>query len=156
MALVVILGTLMASGAHAGTDVPPQRKRALLAWLKAGTYQSAFTPEPEPHTSMSAHGPYVRTWYSPMLTEDLRAGRSTFRKGAAMVKELHLEGPNAPPVGYSVMHKLRSRSGPTGDGWLFYETFDGTNDAVSFGRGLAVCTGCHRSGIDYLRSAFRP
>jgi len=50
MALVVMLGTLMASGAHAGTDVPPQRKRALLAWLKAGTYQSAFTPEPEPHT----------------------------------------------------------------------------------------------------------
>ena len=56
-----------------------------------------------------------------------------------MVKELYLEGPNAPPVGYSVMRKLRSRSGPTGDGWLFY-----------------VCTGCHRSGIDYLRSAFRP
>jgi len=84
MALVVMLGTLMASGAHAGTDVPPQRKRALLAWLKAGTYQSAFTPEPEPHTS------------------------------------------------------------------------DGTNDAVSFGRGLAVCTGCHRGGIDYLRSTFRP
>ena len=80
MALVVILGTLMASGAHAGTDVPPQRKRALLAWLKAGTYQSAFTPEPEPHTSMSAHGPYVRTWYSPMLTEDPRDGRSTFRR----------------------------------------------------------------------------
>jgi hypothetical protein len=156
MALVVMLGTLMASGAHAGTDVPPQRKRALLAWLKAGTYQSAFTPEPEPHTSMSAHGPYVRTWYSPVLTEDLRAGRSTFRKGAAMVKELYLEGPNAPPVGYSVMRKLRSRSGTTGNGWLFYETFDGTNDAVSFGRGLAVCTGCHRSGIDYLRSTFRP
>jgi len=54
------------------------------------------------------------------------------------------------------MRKLRSRSGPTGRGWLFYETFDGTNGAVSFGRGLAVCTGCHRSGVDYLRSTFRP
>src|SRR6266478_2055600 len=123
---------------------------------KLGPIQSAFTPEPEPHTSMSAHGPYVRTWYSPMLTEDLRAGRIPFRKGAAMVKELYLRGPDEPPVGYSVMRKLRSRSGPTGRGWLFYETFDGTNDAVSFGRGLAVCTGCHRTGVDYLRSAFRP
>src|SRR6266478_6631127 len=44
MALVVILGTLMASGAHAGTDVPPQRKRALLAWLKAGTYSERVHP----------------------------------------------------------------------------------------------------------------
>lgn len=24
------------------------------------------------------------------------------------------------------------------------------------GRGLGVCTGCHRSGVDFLRSAFRP
>jgi hypothetical protein len=155
-ALVMLLGTLLASGAHAGTPLPPQGKRALLAWLKAGTYASSFTPEPEVHASTSAHGPYVRTWYSAVLTEDLRAGRVPFRRGAAMVKELYLDGPTAPPVGYSVMRKLRSRSGPTGQGWLFYETFDGRNDAVSFGRGLAVCTGCHRSGVDFLRSAFRP
>ncbi len=156
-AAVILLGTLMASSARAASlAVPPQGKRALLAWLKAGTYQTTFTPEPEPHASMSAHGPYVRTWYSPMLTEDLRAGRIPFRKGAAMVKELYLRGPDEPPVGYSVMRKLRSRSRLTGRGWLFYETFDGTNDAVSFGRGLAVCTGCHRTGVDYLRSAFRP
>ena len=113
-ALVVLLETLLASGAHAGTALPPQGKRALLAWLKAGTYASSFTPEPEPHSSTSAHGPFVRTWYSPVLTEDLRAGRVAFR------------------------------------------TFDGRNDAVSFGRGLAACTGCHRSGVDFLRSAFRP
>ena len=73
-----------------------------------------------------------------------------------MVKELYLDGPTAPPVGYSVMRKLRSRSGPTGRGWLFYETFDGRNTAASFGRGLVVCTGCHRSGVDFLLSSFRP
>ena len=154
-ALVVLLGTLLASGAHAGA-LPPQGKRALLAWLKAGAYASSFTPEPEPHPSTSAHGPFVRTWYSTVLTEDLRDGRVPFRRGAAMVKELYLDGPTAPPVGYSVMRKLLSHSGPTGWGWLFYETFDGRNDAVSFGRGLAVCTGCHRSGVDFLRSTFRP
>jgi hypothetical protein len=25
-----------------------------------------------------------------------------------------------------------------------------------FGRGLAVCAGCHWDGTDFLRSAFRP
>jgi hypothetical protein len=50
-ALVLLLGTLLASGAHAGTPLPPQGKRALLAWLKAGAYASSFTPEPEPHSS---------------------------------------------------------------------------------------------------------
>ena len=33
---------------------------------------------------------------------------------------------------------------------------NGTNSAFSFGRGLPVCTGCHQTGVDYLRSAFRP
>src|SRR5262249_49500836 len=84
-ALGVLLGTLLAPGAHAGTALPPQGKRALLAWLKAHTYATSFTPEPEVHASISAHGPYVRTWYSPVLTEDLRAGRVPFRRGAAMV-----------------------------------------------------------------------
>jgi len=42
-ALVVLLGTLLASGAHAGA-LPPHGKRALLVWLKAGAYASSFTP----------------------------------------------------------------------------------------------------------------
>jgi len=155
-ALVVLLATLVASAAHAGTTLPPPGRRALLAWLEAGTYTSTFTPEPGPHSSSSAHGPYVRTWYSPVLRDDLRTGRVAFRRGAAMVKELYLDGPDRPPVGYSVMRKLRSRTGPTGRGWLFYETFDGRNAAASFGRGLVVCTGCHRNGVDFLLSSFRP
>ena len=155
-ALVVLLATLVVSAAHAGTALPPRAKRALLAWLEAGTYTTAFTPEPGPHPSSSAHGPYVRTWYSPVLRDDLRTGRVPFRRGAAMVKELYLDGPDRPPVGYSVMRKLRSRTGSTGRGWLFYETFDGRNAAASFGRGLVVCTGCHRNGVDFLLSSFRP
>ena len=153
---MVILGTILASTAHAVPTLPPTGKRALLGWLRARVYASTFIPEPVPHPSASAHGPYVRTWYSPVLIEDLRMGRSPFRKGATMVKELYLEGPNAPPVGYAVMRKVRSRSGPTGRGWFFSETFDGTNDALRIGRGLPVCTGCHRSGVDYLLSPFRP
>ena len=71
------------------------------------------------------------------------------------MKELYFDNLDR-PVGYSVMIKVRPRSGASGRGWLFYETLDGTNLAVSFGRGLGVCTGCHRSGVDFLRSGFRP
>ena len=55
-ALVVLLATLVASAAHAGTTLPPPGRRALLAWLEAGTYTSTFTPEPGPLPSSSAHG----------------------------------------------------------------------------------------------------
>jgi hypothetical protein len=96
----------------------------------------------------------VLTYYSPILVEDLRAGRTTFRKSAAMVKELYLEGDRV--IGYSVMVKLGRRAGAAGRGWLFYETFDGTNAGAFFGRGHPACAGCHAAGTDFLRSAFRP
>ena len=154
--LVLAALALLAQVASAGSDVPPRRKGALLAWLKAGTYRASYAAEPAVHVSSSgAHGLNVRTWYDPILADDLRAGRTVFHRGAAMVKELYFGGAEQ-VIGWSVMTKVRRRSGRVGRGWLFYETLDGTNRGVSFGRGLPVCTGCHRSGVDYLRSGFRP
>jgi hypothetical protein len=72
-----------------------------------------------------------------------------------MVKELYFNG-REQVIGYSVMRKVRRRSGRTGRGWLFYETLDGANRGAYFGRGLGVCASCHRSGVDFLRSDFRP
>ena len=156
--LAVVIASLMTSVAAASGELPPRGKRALLRWLKAGTYRERFVGEPEVHPSSAegrAHGRNVRTYYDPILVEDLRAGRTAFRRGAAMVKELYFDGIDR-PRGYSVMIKVRRRSGTSGRGWLFYETLNGTNDGVSFGRGSGVCTGCHRSGVDFLRSGFRP
>jgi hypothetical protein len=158
LGFAVVVATVFTSLAGASTDVPPRGKRALLEWLKAGTYRERFVSEPDVHPSTAegrVHGRNVRTYYNPILGDDLRAGRITFRKGAAMVKELYFDNVDR-PMGYSVMIKLRQRSGGSGRGWLFYETLDGTNRAVSFGRGLGVCTGCHQSGVDFLRSEFRP
>jgi len=152
LALALVLVTSLA---EAQSTLPPRRKKALLAWLQSGAYRATFTPEPEVRLSFTAHGRFVRSWYSPTLVEDLRAGRVPFRKGAAMVKELYLEDPTR-LAGFSVMRKLRPRSGTAGRGWLFYETLDGTNAGAYFGRGLRVCTECHASGVDYLRSDFRP
>lgn len=156
--VAVAIATMFASASGASSDVPPRGKAALLRWLKAGTYREGFRGEPDVHPSTAegrAHGANVRTYYDAILVEDLDAGRIKFRKGAAMVKELYFDDLER-PLGYSVMVKVRRRSGVTGRGWLFYETLDGTNRAASFGRGLGICTGCHRSGVDFLRSGFRP
>lgn len=158
LVLAVAMTVSLGSAAAAGTEVPPRAKGALLEWLTAGTYRERFVAEPEVHQSVAegqAHGLNVRTFYNPILVHDLRAGRSQFRKRAAMVKELYLDGVDQ-PVGYSVMVKVRRRSGGAGRGWLFYETLDGTNRAAYFGRGIGVCVACHESGVDFLRSAFRP
>jgi len=148
-ALILVL----AAAASAAPNLPPRRRTPLLAWLRAASYRVDYTPEPTAHESAGPHGAGVRTWYDPVLVEDLRAGRTTFRKGAAMVKELH--GGNGELAGWAVMRKVRPRSG-TGGGWLFFETFDPTGRGATLGRGNPTCTGCHRLGTDYLRSTFRP
>lgn len=155
---VLVAGVLafVAHVAGAQSDAPPRRKGALLDWLRAGAYRTPYIPEPTVHQSASGvHGRNVRTYYDPILVEDLRAGRTAFRKGATMVKELYFGG-REQVIGYSVMSKVRPRTGAAGRGWLFYETLDGSNRGASFGRGLGLCTGCHRSGVDFLRSDFRP
>jgi hypothetical protein len=103
----------------------------------------------------TGHGGNVRTYYNPILVEDLRAGRTAFHKKAAMVKELYLNG-REPVGGYAVMRKVRRRSGDAGRGWLFYETFDVATGEGIYGRGQPVCAGCHAAGVDFLQSPFRP
>jgi hypothetical protein len=143
------------SGALAGErPLPPTRTRALLEWLRAGTYRT-WASEPAVHPSVTAHGNNVRTWLSPSLVEDLQAGRTTFRRGAAMVKELYFDGQEE-VIGYSVMRKVRRRSGRRGKGWFFFETFDGRTPIVRPGRGVKVCVGCHQDGHDYYLSGFVP
>jgi hypothetical protein len=153
--LVSTLAVPAADPAAAAGVLPPRRKQALLEWLRARTYLEAYAAEPAVHPSVPAHGFNVRVYLSPRLAEDLRSGRLPFRKGAAMVKELYFQG-TEDVVGWSVMRKVRRRSGKGGKGWLFYETFDGRNEGALFGRGLGVCTSCHAAGADYLLSPFRP
>lgn len=149
----LVLHAIFGSHGVASAQTPPTKQAALLKWLQAGSYKSAYTPEPAVRASNTAHGAYVRTWYSPRLSADLRAGRKKFRRGAAMVKELY--GSDGRTVtGWAVMNKLETASGPGGRGWLFYELFPGGRPI--FGRGVSLCTQCHRVGTDYLLSSFRP
>ena len=137
------------------TQIPPAQKRKLMRWLAAGTYLNSFIPEPTIHPSTGPHGGNVRTFYNPILAEDLAAGKSRFRKGASMVKELYRNG-MSDVVGYAVMIKTRKGSGNNGEGWVFYESYGRGNSAAFYGRGISVCASCHRRGMDYLLSEFRP
>src|SRR5438045_2341435 len=93
---------LLAGVASAADTLPPRRKPALVEWLAEGSYRQDFLPKPAAHPSAGPHGVEVRTWYSPTLVDDLHTGRTVFRKGAAMVKELYSTG-GEQPVGWAAM-----------------------------------------------------
>lgn len=156
-AQILLVAFLVAGAADASAGerpLPPTRTRALVAWLRAGAYRT-WLSEPAVHPSVTAHGNNVRTWLSPVLVEDLQAGRTSFRRGAAMVKELYFDGQEE-VIGYSVMRKMRRRSGRHGKGWFFFETFDGRTPIVRPGRGVRVCVSCHQDGHDYYLSGSLP
>jgi hypothetical protein len=151
--LVLLVG---AEFAEAGRRLPPKRGQALIRWLEARNYQAeGWVAEPTVHPSVSAHGMNVRTWLSPRAVEDLASGAPAFRKGTAFVKELYLGGTDE-VAGWAVMRKLRKKSGRTGRGWFFFETFDGRARGAIRGRGKPICVSCHQAGQDYLLSPFRP
>ena len=73
LGLAVAVGTVLTSVAGASSDIPPRGKRALLRWLKAGTYRERSVGEPEVHPSTAegrVHGLNVRTYYDPILVDD--------------------------------------------------------------------------------------
>lgn len=72
-ALILALLAVLPARADAGdTNLPPTRTRALLAWLKAGTY-GTWTPEPAVRQSSTARRPIARqrrtlAWAHPPAT----------------------------------------------------------------------------------------
>lgn len=145
----------LASKSARQNTIPPIKKKKMLAWLKAGLYKDLFTAEPNVHPSSGPHGGNVRTFYNPILTENLRSGKKTWDVGAAMVKELYLSS-TTQVSGYSVMIKVEEQSGSDGSGWIYFETFSGSADNAFYGKGIQLCANCHRGGVDFLLATFRP
>lgn len=135
--------------------IPPTTKAKLIKWLNKKNYQQNFIAEPSIHPTNSPHGINVRTYYNPILALDLYADKTVFRKGAAMVKEIYMEDTNT-VTGYAVMVKVQQHDNAQGEDWLFYETSDTKGKNALIGKNAPACTGCHQSGVDYLRSDFRP
>ncbi len=128
--------------------LPPQNGAELLPWLEAGEYLG-WTAESDIHESTGPHLGDVRTFVNDVLFDSLDAGDAAHPMDAATVKELYGSGDTV--LGWAVMVKVQADSAG-GDGWYWYEYFDGDTISDSLGDGL--CTGCHSSGSDYFRSPF--
>lgn len=128
-------------------DPPPTEADALLGWLEAGTYLD-WPAESGPHPSAGPHFGTVRTFVDDTLFASLQAGNAEHPVGAAAVKELYGAGDQV--RGWSVMVKVALGAGD--DGWYWYERYD--DSVYGDGVGDGTCTGCHGSGVDYVRSPF--
>lgn len=129
-------------------DQVPTDPEVLLAWLRAEPYLE-WPAESAIHASTGPHFGNVRTWVNPALVDSLDAGDEQHPAGAATVKELYADGQTR--RGWSVSIKLADDS-EDGDQWLWYEWYDGA--VLASGSGLSVCTGCHGSGVDFVRTPF--
>lgn len=129
-------------------QLPPTHGDELLPWLESGEYLG-WTGESAMHPSAGPHFAGVWTYVNDALLGSLEAGEPPHPMGAAAVKELY-DGAGV-RQGWAVMVKVQADSAG-GDGWYWYETFDG--DVFADGTGAGICTGCHSGGTDYVLTPF--
>lgn len=132
-----------------GVDqVPPIDAAQLLPWLESGEYLG-WPGESGVHPSTGPHFGGVWTYVNDALYQSLESGAPTHPMEAATVKELYGDGDTV--RGWSVMVKVQADSA-SGDGWYWYEIYDGS--VYGDGTGLGICTGCHGGGSDYVLTPF--
>jgi hypothetical protein len=126
----------------------PTDAESLLPWLVAEPYLD-WPSESAIHGSTGPHFGNVRTWVHPSLEASLEAGEPSHPAGVAAVKELY--GAGQERRGWAVSVK-RADDSAGGDGWYWYEWYDG--GIVASGDGISLCTGCHAGGDDYVLTPF--
>ncbi len=86
----------------------------------------------------------------------MRAGNETHPLGSAAVRELYA-GDLRTLKGFALMHKT-GPSGPTGEGWYWYEIFGTGPDAEPTVAAPAApgCIGCHAHAADFVHSPDTP
>ena len=95
----------------------------------------------------------ARVYINGIMEASFKAGNKNHPKGSALVKEL-FSASNA-LRGWAVMVKTDANSNQ-GKGWYWYEVLSTTSGAspVADGNGVGLCTGCHSSGNDYIRTSY--
>ncbi len=130
-------------------QLPPTNGAELLPWLESEVY-TGWTSESAPHPSAGPHFDGVWTFVNDALLDSLEAGSPTHPEGSAAVKELFNAGGTR--LGWAVEVKIQADSAG-GDGWYWYEIFDGNEFADGTGKG--ICTGCHSGGgTDFVLTPF--
>lgn len=129
-------------------ELPPTDVFDLRQWLEDGEYLE-WPAESAVHSSAGPHFGDVRTFVTPVLLASLEAGNSSHPVGAAAVKELYARGDTV--RGWAVSRK-RDADSAGGEGWFWYEYYDGQPKAA--GNGVALCTGCHSGGDDFVLTPY--
>ena len=131
------------------TDGVPTESDALFAWLQTSPY-SGWTSESAIHASAGPHFGDVLTYVNATLEASLSADATEHPVGSASVKELY--GDDDVLDGWAAMVKVAAGTGE--ESWYWYETTNlDQNSPIAEGIGNGVCTGCHSSGVDYVRTA---
>lgn len=131
-------------GPDGGADqLPPTDAAALVPWLEAESYAS-WAAESAPHVSAGPHGAAVRTFFNDALADAAAAGAGDYPIGAASVKELF--DAQGERNGWAVI--VKTELGQAGDGWYWYEIVGAS--VYADGPGVALCTGCHVGGTDFV------
>lgn len=128
--------------------IPAGDAAALRPWLEGRGYLE-WEAESAVHESSGPHFGGVLTYANDALFDSLEAGEAEHPEGAASVKELYGDGNRV--MGWAVAIKTQASS-DAGNGWYWYELFDGSTFAD--GQGAGVCVGCHASGTDFFRAPF--
>ncbi len=136
-----------------GEGLIPADPDAIRTWLQAFTYR-----EWPPQTAIRATGEHggERLYFNAILAASMRAGNQLHPLGSAAVRELYA-GDLHTLKGFALMHKT-GPSGPTGEGWYWYEIFGLDPDAEPTVAAPAApgCVGCHAHADDFVHSPDTP
>lgn len=134
----------------AAEELPPIESAELLeAWLAAGAYKQ-WAVESQVHASTGPHGGNVRTYVNAIALGSLAAQQTEHPQDAALVKELYGGGVDT-LIGYAVMRKTAPLS-EGGANWYWYERIDA--NVYADGLDVALCSGCHGGGADYILTPY--
>ena len=131
----------------------PLDPAAIRGWLQVFAYR-----EWAPQTDIRATGEHggERLYFNAVLTRSMEAGAAEHPIGSAAVRELY-SGDLKTLKGFALMHKT-APSGPTGEGWYWYEIFGTTAEAEPTVAQPAArgCVGCHSHAVDFVHSPDTP
>ena len=144
-----------ADSAENAETIPTDADR-LFAYLQAGKYKALAAQESERHPSAGPHtrvGNDVRVYMNAALNQSLESGAAQHPAGAGVVKEMFAKDGKLRGWAVAVKTEADSRDGK---GWYWYEVKSTTDNSnpVAAANGVALCTGCHVLGQDFVLSTY--
>lgn len=158
LGVLITLGSNVPAPADAAesAETIPVESDSLFAYLQAGKYKAFAAQESERHPSAGPHtrvGNDVRVFMNAALAQSFESSAEQHPAGSGVVKEMFNK--DGKVRGWAVAVKTQADS-QDGKGWYWYEVKSTTDNSnpVAAANGVALCTGCHALGQDFVLSAF--